>query len=779
VVLCTTIAWLATEALLDDSHSKGGLDPAQLVSIQIRDRRDVLLRDRLSRPEGRSRWVTLDQVPQDAVDALIASEDQRFFSHEGLDWLAAARAVAQNLAAGRIVSGASTISMQVARVVEPNGRSLRSKLRQVALALALEARLTKRGILTEYFNRAPYGNGAIGIEAAAWRYFDKPASQLSLAQTALLVAIPRAPAAYNPLRADGLSRLRRRQRYILHLMHRQGRIGGEGLRLALAEPPRFEPTARPFSAPHFVQRVLAAREAQGAVELRTTIDLVLQKRAELAVARTVRELKDRGVTSAAVVVVENKTGDVLAYVGSPDFGDERRAGQVDGVAALRQPGSTIKALTYALALEQAYTPATIIPDLPVHFTTDQGDYHPRNYSDQFHGPVRLRVALASSYNVPAVRVLADLGVERLLDRLHALGFESLDQRANYYGLGLTLGNGEVQLWELVRAYATFARGGVYRELRTVLATRDLAGRWRNALPAKARRSFDRRTSYLISDILGDPMARLPAFGRDGPLDLPFPAAVKTGTSKDYRDNWTVGYTPEITVGAWVGNFDGSSMHGVSGITGAGPLWAEVMTASMADRPKRAFSRPPGLVTVKICPLSGQPVGEHCEHSIEELFLHEKQPQGTCAYHQLLALDRRNGLLAGDACAAPDVRRERHVVYPPRFETWAAQNGLIHYPRKYSPACAPRQTARLVRIAAPVTGDRYYLDPDLPRRYQSIALEAAVHGAAKAVRWVVDGRQVALVGPPYRASWQIEPGRHTIVAELPDGVRSSPIDITVR
>ena len=782
MVLAGALALAATAALIWASTvqlPRGALRPSAIASVRLEDRNGTLLREVLSRADGRARWIPLERISRHVVEATLAGEDQRFFRHGGVDMLAMGRAVISSLAAGEVVSGGSTLTMQLARLLTGVPRTPAGKLKQMVLAWRLESRLSKRQILWHYLNRAPYGNSTFGVEAAARRYLAKPASQLSLAEAALLSALPRSPAGYNPYR--NRQRLLRRQRYLLGLMERQGRIDAAAQRLALAELIDWRAARRPFLAPHLTRRVLSRGLASRSAPawIRTTLHLPLQQKVETAVRDAIARLEAQGVTNAAVLVVDNPSGEVLAHVGSADFFDGERSGQVDGAAALRQPGSTMKPFTYALALEQGKTPASLLRDLPAHFTTEKGDYAPRNYDNTFHGPVRLRVALGSSYNVPAVRMAGHVGVDRLLSRLRRLGFASLTRSGRHYGLGLTLGNGEVTLRELVAAYAALARGGELLPLRTVMRARTVDGE-AIALPRPtARRVMSREAAYLITHILSDHMARLPAFGRRTPLDVGFPAAVKTGTSKDFRDNWTVGYTPQVTVGVWVGNFDGRSMHNVSGITGAGPLWAEVMTAAMEGRTSR-FSPPDTMAAARVCPLSGKLPGPHCPDSTRELFIPGSEPKQTCDFHREIALDTRNGLLAGGQCPEAQVERRVMVVYPAVYSAWAARRGVPAPPTVGSPLCPPaRAAASDVRIRVPTNGDRYHLDPDLRRSFQSIPLEASVQGRAREVRWLVNGVQVARAAFPYSARWPLRAGRHRIQAQLPDGRKSTPVVVTVR
>ncbi len=776
----------------------GALDLRRVAAVRVLSRDGALLRNALSREDGGAVFVPLERISPHAIAATLASEDQRFYSHRGVDGLALLRAGLQNLRALRVVSGGSTVTMQLARILRPAPRTLGAKLREAVLAYKLERVLGKRELLWLYLNRAPYGNGTFGIEAAAQRYLDKPAEKLSLAEAALLSALPRSPTGYNPYR--NRERLLRRQRAILALLARRGLVSAEQERLARLEPIAWERARRPFLAPHLVERVLARKELARAVSITTTLDQELQERVEHALRSAVERLRPKGVTNAAALVVENASGDVLAYVGSADYWSEQDGGQNDGTLALRQPGSAVKPFTYALALERGKTPASILRDLPVHFSTDKGDYAPRNYDDLFHGPVRLRQALACSYNVPAVNTADFLGLDAVLKRLREVGLVSLDRPARHYGLGLTLGNGETTLQELTAAYAALARGGRALPLRLWREARSAEGA--RLLPAAAtpRRVIEERAAYLVAHILSDGVARRPAFGKRSPLEVGFPAAVKTGTSKDFRDNWTIGFTPRVTVGIWVGNFDGSSMHNVSGITGAAPIWNEVLTAASrghGDQPDGTaaaalrplhFARPAGIVERRVCPVSGELAGPHCDGSLEEIFLEESAPRTSCSWHRELALDRRNGGLAGPACPEAEVERRVVVLYPPAYRAWALGQGLPPPPLQASPLCpgAPpldeERSARTprepIRIRFPVEGDRYFVDPDLRRPYQRVPLEATVQGFVREVRWLVDGREHARAAYPYSASWPISPGRHTIVAVLPDGTRSRPVTVSV-
>ncbi|MEW6253919.1 MAG: penicillin-binding transpeptidase domain-containing protein, partial [Planctomycetota bacterium] len=455
--------------------------------------------------------------------------------------------------------------------------------------------------------RTPYGNQLVGCEAAARMYFGKPARDLSLAESAYLAVLPRAPSVFNPYRSR--TRVVSRQRALIDALSRAGAIGADERERALSEELVILERRSTFAAPHFVD-MLQPRRAGGV--LVTTLDAALQAEAERLVAAHLAMLAEHNVTNAAAVIVENATGEILALVGSGDFFDERTGGQVNGATARRQPGSTLKPFVYAVALESGFTAASVLPDVPLAFPTPGGEYAPQNYDRRFRGPVRARAALANSLNVPAVQLLSDLGVPRVLGALREMGFASLDASAEHYGLGLTLGGGEVTLLELAGAYAMLARGGVALPLSLIK---------RESAP-KGRRVIAAATAFIVADILADDGARRQSFGEDSPLDLGFRVAAKTGTSKNFRDNWTVGFTRDFTVAVWAGNFDADPMRGVSGITGAGPLFRDLMTMLAHEKRPAWIERPDGIVTRAVCPLSGTAPGPHCPTAIEELFAGE-------------------------------------------------------------------------------------------------------------------------------------------------------------
>lgn len=683
-------------------------------STRFVDRDGLFMQERRSEEGARAHPMRLDAFGLRLRQAIVAAEDQRFDSHSGVDWVATTRALVTSVAHGRWISGASTITQQLARTVTHAPRTAAAKLGVMALAVRIEASLSKDEILEQYLNRIDFGPRIVGAEAASEFYFEKASADLSLAESAALAGLPRGPTLYDPRR--GGERLRARRDVILDRMLSSGFATAEEVAAAKSEPLVLAPRLTPRPAPHLVSAIV--RGAFGvvpgdAVHVATTIDSELQQRAETAARKTARDLEAFGGSAASVVVIENATGDVLAYVGAPDVTDEKRRGANDGVLARRQPGSALKPFVYELGMERrGWTPSTPFADVETSFPAPDGStFRPRNYDERFHGPVLLRDALGNSFNVPAVRAAEELGVPDLLVRLRSLGFASLDRSASHYGLALALGDGETTLLELANAYATLARGGVALPVRAIRSISRASGEPDVRGPGEATRVLDARAAWMTTDVLADRAARLSSFGEGSVLEFAFPVAAKTGTSKGYRDNIAVGFSSRVTVAVWVGNFDGAPMKGISGITGAGPLFNEVMRAASERWTPGELSAPDGIVQVDVCPLSGGRATEACPHRRRDV-ARAGAPEHDCAWHARRVVDRANGLLAGPACAVSDVEERVFEDLPPALVPWARSTGRTLAPAASSPRCPAAPGARVddLRVTFPEDGAQFHLDP---------------------------------------------------------------------
>jgi len=710
-----------------------GLQAEPAAALLITDRQDRPLR---LTPTGASgaitRPLTFAQLPPAFVDAIIAAEDQRFFHHPGVDPLAIARAVRDRLA-GQVSGGASGITQQLIKLTSPERpRDWPNKLVQTLQALALERQWSKESIVTAYANRTAYGRLNRGLAAAADFYFAKPLGDLTPAECALLAALPHAPGRLDPLR--NAEAARERQQWILERMHRLGKLDDAAFQRAKREPLQFAHAGRAFHAPHFVDRLLQEEQPNDGEVWRTTLDLPLQQAIERIVTAQVERWEQDGLEHAAVVVIENATGDLLAMVGSADY----RAidGMVNGATAVRSPGSALKPFLYLAAFERDWSPATLLPDIPQRFPSPTGVYEPVNYDREFRGPIRCRLALANSLNVPAISLLRDLGGPAILqDQLKAFGITTLEEEPEHYGLGLAIGGGGVTLLELTNAYAALARLGEWRSVRTSL----------EAPIDPTRQLAERRPAWLIADILADPQARVQAFGRQNPFRLPFRVAVKTGTSTDFRDNWAFGYTPEVTVGVWTGNFAGTPMRGLAGVVGAGPILGQVFRELARDRELEWYAQPDGIAESWIDPVTGVRLAERGESlsgsAVREVYLEEKPP--------------------------PSAPERGPVVLPAVYAEWLQDAG-----RSWQRFFATERTAaQPFRILFPTNGTRIVMDPDLPNGGRLLAPKAD-----HPVKWSSPSLEIVEVGG--RPFFRIEPGRHTLLAEGLEGGRQA-VEIRVR
>ncbi|MEH2277104.1 MAG: penicillin-binding protein 1C [Nostoc sp.] len=740
------------------------------LAMQFSDRNGLPLGTLLTRDQEHTSVIPLNQVSPQFIHAILAAEDGSFYDHGALDMKAVVRASKEAIHAKRIVSGASTITMQLARMLDPVPRNFSGKVSEVWLSWRLTAGMNKDEILCAYINRLPMGGNIYGVEAAARTYFSIPASELNLAQASLLAAIPNNPTYFNPY--EHWERLKQRQKYVLNRMVQEGYISGAIAARTHTEKVVFQSRQQGIiAAPHFLfwlanQIPPTSLEKQGYVSplltgargdqsvIRTTINRPLQQFVEAQVQQVISSLAANNVHDAAALVIDNRTGEVLAYVGSPDYFNEAKLGRNDGVQALRQPGSTLKPFVYELALEKDLIhPNTILADVPAHYAIPGAKlYSPTDYTERFLGPVRVRIALANSLNVPAVRVLEKVGVETFLERLHQLGFEHLNQTPEHYGLGLTLGSGEVTLWELARAYVTMARLGDAIPLVSTFSNSPIQNR--STEPSRSRSvpqespkskiSFEKfategdssynfclrhatrtqnstRIWQLITNMLSDSHARATAFGVDSVLNLPFPSAVKTGTSSNFRDTWTVGFTTDYTVATWVGNFNGEPMRQVSGVTGAAPLWNRIMLHLHEHQEPAGFPPPEGLVQLPVCAISGLRPTPDCTSVVQEYFY----PEDKIAYE-----------------------RENKFNLPPEYDEWLAKQQQSNF------------TSTNLKILSPHNGDLFLLYPGEEAK-QKLEFKLAGNKFAP-VEWWLNGEKLD-TNSANSLFWYLRPGKWTLEA----------------
>jgi len=775
-------------------------------SIRITDRNGHLLYEILPEVGGRNTVLSVENIPQCLKDATIAVEDKNFYTNPGIDITGILRALWINLRGGETLAGGSTITQQVARNLlmsqdERIERTLRRKLREAMLASQMTQKLSKEEILALYLNQINYGGMAYGVEAASQTYFGKPANELLLPECALIAGLPQAPGVYNPFTNPDLAK--QRQIIVLGLMEKQGYISHDKRVEAEMTPISYNPAPYPIEAPHFIWIIkdqIDKMISEGTLSshqsliVRTTLDVDTQHLAEETLKRHIEEFKkvndaiSHNVNNAALVVIDPQDGEILALVGSADYFDESIDGALDMATSPRQTGSAFKPLIYALALDptrlNTWTPATSILDVSTTFITHDGTpYTPINYDSREHGPVSVREALGSSLNIPAVKTLQEVGIENTINLAHRLGITSLSD-AGGYDLSLALGGGQISLLQLSTAYAALANKGYYTGNTSILDIHDADG---NLLYTQAGNPalqiFDPRVAWLISDILSDDSARSIGFGPNSTLKLDRTAAVKTGTTTNFHDNWTIGYTPDLLVGVWVGNSGYEAMHNVTGLTGAAPIWHEVMRKLLQGQPDHPFERPTGLTQVEVCNLSGLLPTTACQHTYKEWFIAGTEPAQTDSYYQQVWIDPLTNSITDDL--TPIDRRKSITVLdlPIEAESWARLQGLpllIDYSQALENASVRQNQLALL---SPPPNTTYRIDPNFEASAQQLQIEvAAGQGISQIEIWMDGSILTTLSSSPYQTWWSLSAGEHRIWAQAVNSngemLKSDVITITV-
>ena len=697
-------------------------DQFQTVRIYDRTGQQLLYESVDPRPFGGDRrFMALDKLSPWVWKTAVALEDRNFWENPGVNVRGLLRAFASNLGGGSVQGGSSITQQLIKNVVIPveerTQQSYARKIKEVILALELTRRYPKQKLLEWYLNYNFYGNLAYGVEAASQVYFGKSAKDLTLAEAAMLAPIPQFPA-LNPI--DNPEDAKRRQGVTLQAMVEAGEVTqaeadaafAEELQLRTSVAERFDV----LTAPHFALYVLEEIKNRyntpedpfyiwkKGLSVYTTLDVDLQKYAEQVAREQVQILKDqdKNASNASVVAIKNDTGEIMVMLGSLDYNSDAIDGQVNMATSERQPGSSFKPYVYLTALQQGMTAANMILDVPTAFPQADGSYYrPENYDRQYHGPVSLRNALARSYNIPAIKVMDQVGVANALRTAHRMGINGLNRGLSYYGLSLVLGGGEVSLLDHTYAYSVFGNSGVmvgapkpveeiqsgFRNLDpvSILQVRDSDG---NVLykydKPEGERIFSAEVAYVMQDIMSDDVARSPAFGSNTALTLPDrKVGAKTGTTNGFKDNYTMGYTPQLTVGVWVGNTDNESMKNVTGLSGAAPIWNAVMRKFHEGLPAIWYQRPPGVIDKAVCQPSGLLPSSNCQEQRNEIFVAGTEPTVSDNIWQPFDIDKETGLLATAATPPERVEKRVYQVLPREAADWVRESGLPQPPTESS------------------------------------------------------------------------------------------------
>lgn len=698
-------------AILTDTH----------YSTTFFDRKGKPLRTFFSEEETYSKPCRISEVSPHFLRAIVLIEDKSFYSHHGVVLSSLGRAVWQNIKGKGIISGGSTITMQTVKLVyHHNNRNIFNKLAEIFGALKLEMHLSKTEILEAYLNRLPFGNMIYGVKQAARYYFGKDPSQLSLNQAIYLALIPKSPSRYNP--AKHMNLLKKRWDTILEIFKQRNHISHDEYLRARNEGITFEMNRFPFLAPHFIELVKERfKDKELPEQVYTTLDYDVQKEMEGIVREHIVRLTSYDVSSAAVVIIDNITHQVIGFLGGPDYFSQEAAGNVNLAVALRQPGSTLKPFVYGLALESGYTPASIIPDIKF---PSRGGFFPKNHDGREHGPLRLRNALACSYNIPAFYLAMKLTPRLVIQKLNKAGFSSLQADPGFYGETIALGSGEVRLLNLTAAYSAFANHGILYS--PVFVKNE---------PVTSTRIFTPITAFLIWDILADPSARFASFGYESSMNLPFPVAIKTGTSKGFRDKWAIGTNARYTVGVWMGNPSGKNMQDTSDTGSAATILRDIFLALQKDWTSGDVHPPAGMIKLAICPLSGELLSSDCPNRVEEYFAAAHAPTHSCTWHK-----KENGRLVTE--------------YPELYREWALKT--------HTTENLNINTDTVKKISFPQQGDFFYISDAIPLTDQQISFTVMGFRPGEMVEYYINNELVGRFPFPQAPLWQLRRGDFTLM-----------------
>lgn len=734
------VAWAVTGAGVWALDALFPLPQLKPYSTVVEDAAGQPLYIFLSPDEKWRLYTPLPYFGKEVPRALLHKEDQYFYYHPGVNPLAVARAAINNLVAGKRTSGASTISMQVVRLLEPKARTYGAKLVEILRALQLELHYNKREILELYLNLAPFSGNVEGLEAAARIYFGKPPASLSLAQLTTLIVIPNRPTSLKP-QDDNQQLLAARNRW-LKVFRDNHLFDVRDLDAALTEPLGIGRHAMPRQAPHFSVRMQA--RYPGVPRFRTYLSPEVQPLAERQVADHVARLKQVGISNAAAMVVDNQTRQVLAYVGSADVNDGAALGQVDGILAVRSPGSALKPLIYALAFDQGVaTPRTVVLDAQVNYM----GYQPENYNEQFNGPVTVSFALANSLNIPAVKFLDQVGVSLFVEKLANIGFAQIKQDQPKLGLSAALGGCGVRLQEMAGLYCALANAGSYQPLHHTAMDAD-THRVQVVSPAAA---------WLVTQTLTE-LTRpdLPNNLADK-TDLPH-VAWKTGTSYGRRDAWAVGYNPAYTVAVWCGNFSGEGNAALSGAEVATPLLFKIFNSLERRATQRGFVRPRALLTRKVCSVTGLPPDTFCHNLADDDYIVQVTTATRCTHMAWTWVNAARTESYCATCMPPTAQRVLLPNLAPELLAYYRDNKIPYAaPPPHNPRCE-RVAQGVLRITSPAEGAQLYMD--LANRRQ-LALEAQVAADAGRLHWFADGKYLGSRTAGQPLFWQPDTGRIAI------------------
>jgi penicillin-binding protein 1C len=731
-------------------------------STIILDKDNKILRVTLAPDEMWRIPINSEEISLSLKKAVLAYEDRHFYYHLGINPISIFRSLIANSKAGKIVQGGSTITMQIARLMEPKPRTVKNKIVEIFRAHQLELRYSKKEILTFYFNLAPYGGNIVGVGAASYLYFNKNPQHLSLGECCLLAAIPNSP---NNLRPDiNIETAKNARLKVLNLLLNQNKYSEEKIVEAQSEPLPNQRFPLPFKIPHLSNFLIQKYPQFTSLNTNTNNDI--QHLAETVLTKHLSPLEKRGITNGAVVVIENSNHQLRALVGSKDFFDSQNSGQVNGALASRSPGSALKPFIYALGIENGLiSPESLLFDVPVEYS----GYRPVNYDDTYHGAVTVREALIRSLNVPAVNLYAKLGEDGIYTFLKEAGISTLPQPQNYYGLSLILGGCGINLLELTNIYAGLSNGGKFKPVRFLT----------NDVEFKGKKLLSNGTCFILSELLSE--LRRPELPSVWEYSINMPkVAWKTGTSYGHRDAWSIGYTPQYTIGVWVGNFDGKGVPELIGAEAAAPILFSLFNALNEPSANAWFFQPETVIERQVCTISGMPLGENCVSAKAELFIPGISPYLKCNLHQQIFVDTKTGKRLCSHCRVGKNYEGKIVEkWPVEIATWMERNGyrLDLIPEHY-PLCSKIISGKNPIILSPTAQTEYKIRPGIDLNFQKILLDATVSNDTKTIYWFLDGKLIFSGKPIEKVFFSPTQGIHNLICTDDQG-RSSDVRFTVK
>jgi len=730
-------------------------------SLSVYSREGELLRTFLSSDDKWRIAVKIDEVSPELIKTLINIEDKTFYYHVGINPYSLLRAFYLNLKHDKIVSGGSTITMQVARMMKHRERTYFSKFIEILTALKLEILYSKEDILEMYINLLPYGSNVEGAGTASHFYFHKPVSQLSLSQSAAFAIIPNSPGILN--NSGNIDEINKKKNAVLKRMFTNGAISEKEYQEARKEKIEIKNPGMPFLSPHFTDFVRQRCTEEERVI--TSLDLDIQKKAEEILRKHLFKWRTMGITNGSIIVIENRNREILGMVGSYSFWDKANNGQVNGTNSPRSPGSTLKPILYALAMDKGLiTPETRIIDVPVNY----GEYCPENYDGEYHGMVSVREALSRSMNVPAVNLLAEINPKIFSFFLNNCGLSTINGESKDYGLPLILGGCEVKLLELTNLYSTFANKGIYRKYSFIKED--------DNFPEKE--IFSEETAFIISEMLSE-LTRpdLPDYW-EYTRDMP-KIAWKTGTSYGHRDSWSVGYTRNYTIGVWAGNFNGSGAPELVGSKVAAPILFDILRSIIKEEDRIWFEKPEKVKEREICMLSGKPPNKNCSAVGKELYIPGISPEKECKMHKAIYVDNKTGYrLTKLDLDGKDYLKKTYEVYPPEVATWMKRNNIpVPEIPEMDPESKIMVSGKPPVINFPKEECTYIMRKGIPLQHQKIYLDAAVSNTVKKIFWFLDGKLIWSGKPENKAYIYPISGTHKLVCQDDKG-RSSSINLRI-